>query len=327
MNLLTVSSISKQGEKELVVKDISFNQQAFEKIVIAGETGSGKSTLLKIIAGLGQPDAGQVLFEGKKVTGPVEKLIPGHPGIAYLSQDFELRNNYRMEELLSYANKLAHREAQTLYEVCRISHLLKRKNEQLSGGEKQRIAIARLLISSPKLLLLDEPFSNLDMIHKNILKSVIRDIGERLSITCIMVSHDPLDILSWADKIIVIKEGQILQQGSPEHIYREPVSEYVAGLFGRYQLLSTAQARAFPGLEEMKLPVKNLLIRPEDFTLVTKNDRGIMGKVEEVLFFGSHYEIRVALPKSSIIVRTEKADIFKGETVYVSLSDSNLWYM
>ena len=117
-----------------------------------------------------------------------------------------------MEELLEYANKLPATEAASLYKLCRIDHLLKRKNDQLSGGEKQRIALARLLVGSPKLLLLDEPFSNLDLIHKNILKSVIEDIGERMKLTCMLTSHDPMDTLSWADEIIVRKDGQIIQQ-------------------------------------------------------------------------------------------------------------------
>jgi ABC-type sugar transport system ATPase subunit len=245
MDLLLVKNISKQGEKELVLENISFDLPAGRKMVIAGETGSGKSTLLRIIAGLVQPNAGQVLFETERVKGPDEKLVPGHAAIAYLPQDFELRNNYRMEELLQYANKLAGDKAVALYELCRISHLLKRKNDQLSGGEKQRIAIARLLVSSPKLLLLDEPFSNLDMIHKAILKSVIRDIGEQLNITCIMVSHDPLDTLSWADEIIVMKAGKLVQQGTPMQIYQQPVNEYIAGLFGKYNLLDEAHAKVF----------------------------------------------------------------------------------
>src|SRR5438128_11831277 len=122
MNLLSVSGISKQSERGFVLNNISFTQQRFQKIAIAGETGSGKSTLLKIIAGLIQPDAGQVLFENERVLGPEEKLIPGHPCIGYLSQHFELRNNYKVEELLEMANKIPEDEAKTIYEICQITH-------------------------------------------------------------------------------------------------------------------------------------------------------------------------------------------------------------
>src|SRR4051794_37012290 len=187
MNALCVSGISKRTGSNFLLQDIYFTQQRFQKIAIAGETGSGKSTVLKIIAGLIQPDGGEVLFENERVAGPDEKLIPGHPGIGYLSQHFELRNNYRVEELLEMANKVSENQASAIFKICRITELLKRKTDQLSGGEKQRIATARLLITSPRLLLLDEPFSNLDMPHKNIMKSVISDIGEKLQISCILI--------------------------------------------------------------------------------------------------------------------------------------------
>ena len=237
MDLLTVSGISKRNGDVFAVEGISFEQKPLQKIAIAGETGSGKSTLLKIIAGLVQPDTGTVLFEQQRVLGPNEKLMPGHEGIAYLSQHFELHNHYRIEEILDFENRLPDEQANTLYEVCRISHLRHRWTHELSGGERQRISLARLLITSPRLLLLDEPFSNLDMIHKSILKSVIHDIGELMNITCILISHEPLDTLSWADEILVMRNGHIIQQGSPENIYHHPVDTYIAGLFGKYNLL------------------------------------------------------------------------------------------
>src|SRR5438128_9202778 len=106
MNLLQVSGIRKQEAGNIILQETAFTQQDLQKIAIVGESGAGKSTLLKIIAGLAQPDAGQVFFDDKRVEGPYEKLIPGHPFIAYLSQHFELRNNYRVEEILSYANEL-----------------------------------------------------------------------------------------------------------------------------------------------------------------------------------------------------------------------------
>ncbi len=229
MTLLTVTGISSKKDNNPLLKAITFTQQKFQKIAIAGETGSGKSTLLRIIAGLVQPDAGSVFLEGKRILGPEEKLVPGHQAIAYLSQQYELRNAYRVEEILSYANMIPEEEADKLYEICHITHLVKRRTDQLSGGEKQRIALARLLIGSPQLLLLDEPFSNLDMIHTGILKSVLRDIGDKLAITCLMVSHSPMDTLSWADEIFIMKEGAIIQKGTPVEIYRQPITSMLPG--------------------------------------------------------------------------------------------------
>lgn len=319
MALLKVSAIGKQLDGNVVLQDISFTQKKFQKLAIVGESGSGKSTLLKIIGGLVQPDSGDVLFENKHVEGPNERLIPGHPQMAYLSQHFELRNNYRVEEILEYANTLPEAEAQTLYEICHISHLLKRKTDQVSGGEKQRIAMARLLIGAPKLFLLDEPFSNLDSLHRNTLRAVIRNMGEKLGITCLLVSHDPVDALSWADEILVMKNGQIIQQGAPEKIYRQPVNEYTAGLFGKYNRLTKAQATAFGEVPKGYGNGKQLFIRPEAFTLSTKKSKtAVAGKVMEVFFLGSSYEVEVALPEMTVTIRTAENAIATGDQVYVT---------
>lgn len=309
MSLLQVSGIRKEQGGQIILKETDFTQEKNGKIALVGESGSGKSTLLKIIAGLTQPDGGEVLFEGQRVKGPYERLIPGHPGIAYLSQHFELRNSYRVEEVLGYANTLPDSDAEILYEVCRIHHLLKRKTDQLSGGERQRIAMARLLITSPRLLLLDEPFSNLDLIHKSILKSVVDDIGERLGIACMLVSHDPLDTLSWADEIFVMKEGLMFQRGTPEQIYRQPVNEYVAGLFGRYNLLNADG--------------KQLFFRPEDVALGSEAAAPLRGTVDKIAFLGSYYELEVLLPGNKpgnkMIVRTAHHHFVKGDAVTISL--------
>lgn len=327
MTLLIVSDISRKDQGGFELKKVSFTQKRYQKIAVAGETGSGKSTLLKIIAGLEQPDAGEILFENEHVKGPSENLVPGHPRIVYLSQNFELPKFLRVEQVLSYVNTLSADDADTLYRVCRIDHLLMRKTDELSGGERQRIAIARLLISSPSILLLDEPFTHLDIVHKNTLKAVIRDIGEKLKISCILVSHDPGDTLSWADKILVMKDGKVVQKGSPEKIYREPINEYVAGLFGRYNLLEIPEARFFYGKKTTSRK-KKLIVRPEDFKLVTKKIKSIRGKVLQVSFLGNCYELEVrCLDGPTVIVQTDKSNIRPGSRVNIKGSRNHLWYI
>lgn len=320
MSLLQVSGISRQ-EGSFQLQNISFTQEKFQKIAIAGASGSGKSMLLRIIAGLIQQDEGLVLFEGEKRKGPNDKLIPGHPGIAYLSQHFELRNNYRMEELLGYANRLTDEEAATLYDICRISHLLKRKNDQLSGGEKQRIALARLLVTSPRLLLLDEPFSNLDLIHRRILKQVIEDLGEKLKITCLLVSHDPTDMLPWADRIFVIHNGRFIQEGTPEQVYLQPVDEYAAGLFGTYNLTDPAITGRKP------VEGKRLFTRPEQFKIVSGGQLTLEATVSNIYFFGNYFEIAVEAAGQTIMIRTERSGFAKGDTVWLSLPAGEGWYL
>lgn len=330
MRLLTVSGITLRENENTVLHDISFNQQKLQKIALAGETGAGKSTLLQTIAGLVQPSAGEIWFEDRKVKGPADQLLPGNPGIAYLSQQFELPKFLRVEQVLRYANKLSAAEASTLFDVCRIAHLGGRQTNQLSGGERQRIALAKLLLTSPRLLLLDEPFSNLDMVHKNILKAVIQDLGERLAITCLLISHDPLDTLSWADEILVLRGGQITQHGPPAQIYQQPADEYVAGLFGNYNLVKGAAAKAFSKLAGGKTKSKNMLVRPENFRLSVSANHGLAGTVKRVQFFGSYSEIEVQLAGSlgsSITVRAGDSAVAPGDAVGVSLAADGVWYV
>jgi len=311
---LEVSDISKKGEEHFVLSNILFSQKRHQKFVIAGETGSGKSTLLKIIAGLVQPDSGEVVLNGERIKGPEEKLVAGHFSIAYLSQHFELPHSLRVEQVLTYANVLQDEEAEHLYKICRIDYLLKRRTNQLSGGERQRIALAKLLIASPQLLLLDEPFSHLDMVNKNILKSVVDDIVKKLKMTCLLVSHDPSDTLPWADQIIVIKDGNLIQKGSPEKIYFRPVNEYVAGLFGKYNIISKNHLEIL----SKKSFRKELIVRPERIKTDSKRGRQNKGVVTKNIFFGSHYEVEVSW-NEMVLIATTPVCYKKGSEVYLSL--------
>ncbi|MFT3949644.1 MAG: ABC transporter ATP-binding protein [Agriterribacter sp.] len=313
MDFLKVSAIYRKDELGFEIKNINFTIEQFSKTAIAGATGSGKSTLLKIIGGLAHADAGVVLFRGEKVANPLDTLIPGHKGIAYLSQHFELRNNYRVEEILSYGNTLDEDEAQNIYKICRINHLLKRRTNQISGGERQRIALTRLLVTSPKLLLLDEPFSNLDFTHKTILKSVIEDISETLQLTCILVSHDPQDVLSWAENILIIQNGAVIQQGSPKEIYKKPVNEYAAGLFGKYILLPGSVINYIvPG-------GKNLFVRSSQCTVNGTQKPVLKGVVKKISFAGDYYEVDIVINQHFITIKTATDNLKVDQPVTVSI--------
>lgn len=301
-SFLDVSKISFARDGKPVLKNISFSLSAGHKLVIAGETGSGKSSLLKIIAGLEQPSDGAVWLDGEKVKGPAEQLVAGHPHIAYLSQHFELPKFLRVEQVLEYANHLSHSAANKIFSVCRINHLLKRKTDELSGGEKQRIAIARLLIQLPHLLLLDEPYSHLDMPLKNILKKVVDEIGKKLKISCILVSHDPDDTLPWADEIVVLKHGQIVQRGNPTAIYKNPKNEYVAGLFGDYIALDSKWIKKFG----IKTSAKEIILRPENFAIVKSGSKTVSGEIIETHYYGHHTFVEIESSEKIFMVRVNE---------------------
>jgi ABC-type sugar transport system ATPase subunit len=316
MALLEVQYLSKQQRDRIILDNISFQQNTLQKTAITGESGAGKSTLLKIISGHVQADNGTVLFNGEKVTGPEEKLLAGHKDIAYLSQHYELHNNYVVKDLIWFQIKVDEADAKQLFDICRISHLLQRRTNQLSGGEKQRIALCMLLVKYPKLLVLDEPFSNLDPIHKNTLKAVLEDITGRLQITCLLASHDPHDTLSWADEILVMKAGKIVQRGTSKEIYYQPVNEYVAGMFGKYNLLTPGQASWF-GIEANG---KEVMIRPESFNISATDTPGIKGTVQKLSFWGSFYEAELWVEDLVIVVRTAKNEWVIGEEVFITIT-------
>ena len=326
MSLLSVANISLTEQGNAVLQNISFQLPAHRKLALAGESGTGKSTLLQILAGLIQPTTGEIRVQGERVRGPAETLVPGHPGVAYLSQKSELPHSLRVEQVLRYANKQPPAEAQALFVLCRIEHLLQRRTDQLSGGEQQRVALARLLLGAPRLLLLDEPFSNLDRVHKRMLQEIIDDLGARLGITCLLVSHDAADTLPWADEILVLHRGRIVQQAPPTVIYQQPVNEYTAGLFGDYSLVRGADRKALLKSQARRVSAgAALLVRPESFLLATGGGPGAAGVVRQVRFYGSHYEVQVELAENTVRVRQAVATVAPGEAVTLSLASGGGW--
>jgi iron(III) transport system ATP-binding protein len=322
--MLTVTNLSLTENGFTALQSISFTQKAGQKLALAGESGAGKSTLLQLVAGLIQPSTGTVHANGSRVCGPQEVLVPGHPGVAYLSQKSDLPHSLRVEQVLRYANQRPQAEAQAVYTLCRIDHLMLRRTDQLSGGEQQRVALARLLLGAPRLLLLDEPFSNLDRTHKRILQGIIEEVGTRLGITCLLVSHDATDVLPWADEILVLHRGRLVQQGTPQQLYHQPVDEATAALFGDYNLVGGSDRRTLlPGKRFRKDTA--LLVRPEQLRLGPAGGVGATGTVQAVRFLGSYWEVEVALTEQRVRVRVGAADWQPGDKVSVSVAAGVDW--
>ncbi len=319
MFLLEVREVAKNHAGYGYANTISFKLPKGQKLAIAGETGSGKTTLLKLIAGLLEPNTGSVHFNGERVLMPSEQLIPGHPKIAFLSQHFELRNNYRVEELLDMARKIPEARANHIYKICRIEHLFARKTNQISGGEKQRIVLAQLLTTEPSLLLLDEPFSNLDKIHKQIMQDVIADITTHFDTTCILVSHDAADLLPWANRMLLVKDGAVIRDDNPDTIFYAPSNEYEAALLGTCNCISAAMFPAIKSLVPNVNLEQQLFIRPSQLLLEKPAVNGLQGIVSNVFFMGSHYMVQVQLDGLVLQVASFEPGITLGETYGVRL--------
>jgi ABC-type Fe3+/spermidine/putrescine transport system ATPase subunit len=316
MDLVTVTNISLVEQGTTIVAPISFVQRTGQKLALAGASGAGKSTLLQLVAGLAQPATGEVRISGERVRRPHDALIPGHPGVAYLSQKSDLPHSLRVEQVLRYASKRPAAEAQALYELCRIDQLLPRRTDQISGGEQQRVALARLLLGAPRLLLLDEPFSNLDRDNKRTMQAIIEEVGTRLGITCLLVSHDATDVLPWADEVLVLRRGQLVQRGTPQQLYYQPIDEYVAALFGDYNLVRGADRQALGQAADAD-PEATLLVRPEQLVLAADGP-GLPGTVRAVRFLGSYYELEIQLPENVLRARASTAVFAPGAAVRVS---------
>ncbi|TAD81143.1 MAG: ABC transporter ATP-binding protein, partial [Bacteroidetes bacterium] len=304
-----------------LVEPLSLSVERHSRLAIVGETGSGKSTLLKMIAGMVQPDEGKLFFEGKKILGPQEQLIPGHKAIAYLSQHYELRNNYVVYDYLDYGSNMTTAQAQQLFALCGIAHLLSRKtNSGLSGGEKQRIALAKLLLTQPQLLLLDEPFSNLDAIHKAEMKAILLNLEQQLGLQCILVSHDATDVLSWATRMLVFKNGQLIQDNPPRTVFFNPKNTYVAGLLGTYNTIK------LPANHAPEAQGKQLFLRPSQIQLASGGS-GLAAYVTQVQFLGDADMVEVQAGDQSYWAKTACNSHVVGDAVVLHWPATNNWYL
>ncbi len=248
-HIISVKNLSKQYQTAQAsgVKNISFDIKRGHIVGIIGESGSGKSTLLKSIYGLVKADEGELQFNGKRILGPDEQLIPGHKEMKMVTQDFSL-NIYakvydNIASMLSNTNlKSKQEKTQEMMERLHIDHLKDKKITELSGGEQQRVAIAKAMVSDTSVLLLDEPFSQVDALLKNQLRADIKRVAAETGITVILVSHDPADGLFLADELLILRQGELLQRGAPADIYNHPDHIYTAQILGNAVVLNADEA-------------------------------------------------------------------------------------
>lgn len=235
MAQLELSSIGKTIGKNQILKSIDLAIEEGEFVVLVGPSGCGKSTLLRIIAGLDNPTSGDVAINGKSAAG----LLPNERGVAMVFQSYALYPHLSVYDNIAFALKMAKKpkaEIETAVnksaQILGISQLLDRRPSQLSGGQKQRVAIGRAIVRSPKLFLLDEPLSNLDAGLRVHMRHEFARLHRELSTTMIYVTHDQVEAMTLADRIVVLNHGKIEQIGTPDEIYSNPNNLFVAGFLG-----------------------------------------------------------------------------------------------
>jgi iron(III) transport system ATP-binding protein len=235
--MLSVNNLSFQYQsKKPVLKDISFQLKKGEHLCVMGESGCGKSTLLKAIYGLLDLNKGSIFWDDTEVLGPKHHLVPGMDFMKHVAQDLDLMPFTSVSEnikkfLSRFYPEEAKKRTQELLEVIEMTAFANVKVKTLSGGQQQRVAIARALAKEPKLILLDEPFSQIDNFKKNSLRRKLFSYLKEKNIACIVATHDKNDALSFADTLLVIRDHTILVNDTPKDIYNNPKENYVAALF------------------------------------------------------------------------------------------------
>lgn len=280
-----------------------------EILGIVGKSGSGKTTLLKCMYGLEDLQSGEIFLENEKILGPAYNLIPGHEDIKLVSQDFYVLDNHSVKEnifdkLIGYTNEDKEKRATKLLQLLELTRLKDTRAKNLSSGQKQRVAIARSLAVIPKLLLLDEPFSNLDkLLTEKLFSFIIKEV-KRKNTSVILITHLAEEALKYADNIAVMDNGKILQRGDKWEVYYQPKNTKLAGLLGDFNIL---QKKDLEKNSKLKHGSK-FFIRPDKIKLsASTSNCDLKLLVQNCVFNGKCYEILgESASENSLIVYTNK---------------------
>lgn len=295
--MLRVQNISFGYDDKKVIKQIDFTINKGQNIAIIGESGCGKSTLLKLIYGLYDLDEGQIYWNETEVLGTKYNLVPGMSFMKYLSQDFDLMPYITVAENVGKYLSNVHPEnkkqrIEELLEIVEMSDFSNVKAKYLSGGQQQRVALARVLALEPEVLLLDEPFSQIDNFRKNALRRNLFAYLKSKEVTCIIATHDSTDALSFSDETIVMEDGCLLAKAESAHLYKNPINKYTASLFGEVNELKMSQ------LIENYQEDETLLLYPNQLKVVENGFLKVI--VKQSYFKGSHYLIKAVANRKVI---------------------------
>jgi iron(III) transport system ATP-binding protein len=332
MNVLEVRNLSKRyrGAADLALRDVSLEVRQGDVLAVVGASGSGKTTLLRLVAGLEVPTEGQVLLNGHLASTPTGSVPPERRGIGIVFQDYALFPHLNVIDnvmfgLLSMRRTPRRKRALEALSIVGLVDYARRFPHELSGGQQQRVALARALAPQPSLLLLDEPFSNLDVMLKEQVREEVGQILKATRATALFVAHDLEDVLSAADRIAILKDGWLQQIDTPQAVYDRPADEYVARLFGSTNLLpGVPRAGGFDtpvgfvaapdGGGSYDGPV-TLSIRPQDLEIAAAGmpdganggggtsaaagarvSVGTLATIRQTRFRGDHQEVVVTIP-------------------------------
>jgi len=315
MPSVSLKNITKRFGKTLVIPKLNLEIPSNELTVFVGPSGCGKSTLLRIIAGLEMPTSGDVLISGKCVND----IPPFKRGVAMVFQSYALYPHMTVYQNMSFglsSLKLPKSEIDSRIkrasETLGLDPYLKRKPKQLSGGQRQRVAMGRALVRQPEVFLFDEPLSNLDAALRVKMRVEIARLREELNGTMIYVTHDQVEAMTLANQIVVLREGQIEQQGTPMEVYHQPKNKFVASFLGSPSMnfvpakQSSPTAITLPNGTVVEIPkseyVSEFGIRPEHLTIDRETQHQIKGNVFATEQLGDHVLAHITLGKTDTLV-------------------------
>ncbi len=314
------------GNDFIAVNHINLEIKDGEMVTLLGPSGCGKTTTLRMVSGFEYPTSGNVLIGGRDVA----KVPPNKRGISMVFQSYALFPHLNVWENVAYGLKVAKvpndemiRRTESVMEMMQLKGMERRFPNQLSGGQQQRVALARAVVIEPSVLLFDEPLSNLDAKLRESMRDDLRALQKRLGITSLYVTHDQSEAMAISDRVVIMKDGNIVQQGTPDEIYEQPVSRFVANFIGKanfidgiYKGKDGSAALVDLGGNTMKIPMPGampgvevgkaccLTVRPESIQLTkdSKESGALTGTISRATYYGTKIEYEVDLHGKPIIV-------------------------
>ena len=318
MSEIVLDKVTKRFGRVKAVDEVSFRAESGKFVVLLGPSGCGKSTLLRLIAGLEEVSEGTIAIEGRDVT----RLEPQERRVSMVFQSYALFPHLSVAENIVFGLKVrgvdaAEREARLkkVAELVGLAAQLERKPQQLSGGQRQRVALARAVVAENNICLMDEPLSNLDAQLRQEMRVEIRALQERLKMTVIYVTHDQVEAMSMADHILLMREGRVEQEGSPEELYARPATTFAARFIGTPGMNLVALADGpegavirgteGPPVSRGKGAGLTLGLRPEHIRLVAEG--GVRGSVISAEYHGPDTVLTARVGEESLLVRADGA--------------------
>jgi ABC-type sulfate/molybdate transport systems ATPase subunit len=297
--LLEINNLYFSHSKEKpLFQNLNLRFEAGRIIALAGESGCGKSTLLNLIYGLLNWESGQIIFDGTPLFGPKGNLVPGEAEMKSVAQNFDLMPYATVAENVGkfISNINLTKKKETVAELLGVVGLEEFANafpKNLSGGQQQRVAIARSLSVLPKLLILDEPFSNLDFSRKIELREKLFKYVKQNNISLIISTHELQDIMPWLDQIVILQDGRLIQNDNPEETYKHPYNMYVAKLFGEVNIFNENEISDFQ--------IQKFSYYPHEITI---SENGLEAEILESRFAGNHFWNKIKVKDKELVVYT-----------------------